>query len=174
MTEVAAPPAPPSSRAEGFVAAGTAIVFLLAVAGLLNAALSGHPLPPTLRTVTAQAHLASILIALPLGISQLLLPKGTLRHRTAGYVWIALMVFTALASFGVHAINPGGFSPIHLLSILTLVLCPVIVLQARRGQVAKHRRAVLGLMTGGLVIAGLLTFLAGRALGQLVMRLFGH
>lgn len=151
---------------------GSAIVFLLAIAALLNGALSSQPMPRDLRGGAVVAHLASVLLALPLGASQLLLPKGTIRHRAVGYVWCALMAFTALVSFAIHTINPGGLSAIHLFSVLTLVLAPVIIYQARTGQVARHQRAVLGLIIGGLVIAGLFTFVPGRALGQLVQRLF--
>ncbi len=168
---------PPVDRARPFVAlaaVGSVIVFLLASAALLNALLAHDPLPADLRNAAVVAHLSSILLALPLGVSQLVLPKGTFRHRTVGYIWVALMIFTALVSFGVHVINPGGFSPIHLLSILTLVVAPLIVYQARRGAVEKHRRAVLGLMIGGLAIAGLFTFLPTRALGMLVLHLFGR
>lgn len=172
MTDATAPPAARPSPLAAVAVAGSAIVFLLASAGLLNMALAGRPLPGALRSAAAAAHLASVLLALPLGVSQLVLPKGTFRHRTVGYVWVALMIFTALISFGVHVINPGGFSPIHLLSIVTLVAAPLIVIRARRGEVEKHRRAVLVLMISGLAIAGLFTFLPGRALGQLVFGLF--
>lgn len=151
---------------------GSSVVFLLATAALLNGALSPAPLPPDLRNAAVIAHLATVLAALPIGVSQLLLPKGTIRHRAAGYAWCGLMTFTALVSFAIHAINPGGLSPIHLFSVLTLVLVPVIIHRARAGQVAKHQRAVLGLIVGGLVIAGLFTFLPGRVLGVLVQRLF--
>ncbi|MEP6473670.1 MAG: DUF2306 domain-containing protein [Gemmatimonadota bacterium] len=154
--------------------AGSGIVFLLAAAGLLNGLVSPLPIPDDLRSAAVVAHLGSVLLALPLGISQLLLPKGTFRHRTVGYVWLALMTFTALVSFAIHTINPGGLSPIHFFSVLTLVFVPIIVIQARRGQVEKHRRAVLGLIIGGLAIAGLFTFLPHRALGVLVLRLIGH
>ncbi len=130
-------------------------------------------MPSDLRGAAVVAHLVSVMLALPLGVSQLVLPKGTFRHRIVGYVWVGLMIFTALVSFSVHVINPGGFSPIHLFSILTLVVAPLIVYRARRGEVAKHQRAVLGLMIGGLGIAGLFTFLPSRALGMLVAHLFG-
>ncbi len=116
-------------------------------------------------------HLATVLLALPLGVSQLVLPKGTLRHRTVGYAWCALMTVTALVSFAIHGINPHGLSPIHLFSVLTLVLVPVIIWRARAGDVARHQRAALGLMIGGLVIAGLFTFVPGRVLGVLLARL---
>ena len=128
-------------------------------------------MPPDLRGATVIGHLATVLAALPLGISQLVLPKGTIRHRAIGYVWCGLMIATAMVSFAIHTINPGSLSAIHLFSVLTLILVPVIVYRARSGQVDKHRRAVLGLIIGGLVIAGLFTFLPGRALGVLVHRL---
>jgi uncharacterized membrane protein len=153
---------------------GSAMVFLLASAALLNAFVAAKPIPDDLRKDAVIAHMASVMLALPIGISQLLLPKGTFRHRTVGYIWLSLMVFTALVSFGIHTINPHGLSPIHLFSVLTLVLAPVIVWQARRGSITGHQRAVLGLMLGGLAIAGLFTFLPGRVLGQLAMGLFGR
>jgi uncharacterized membrane protein len=159
---------------EGVAVAGGAIVFLLAVAGIANAWLARQPMPDAFKDAAVVAHLSTVLVALPLGISQLLLPKGTLRHRTVGYVWVGLMTTTALISFAIHGINPKGLSPIHLFSVLTLVFAPLIVFFARRGQVERHRGAVLGLMLGGLVVAGLFTFIPGRALGQLVFRLFGH
>jgi uncharacterized membrane protein len=159
---------------QGLAVAGGAVVFLLAIAGLGNAWLAHQPMPDIFRNAVVVTHLTTVLAALPLGISQILLPKGTFRHRTVGYVWIVLMVTTAIVSFSIHTINPNGLSWIHIFSVLTLVSAPLIVLYARRGQVEKHRGAVLGLMLGGLVIAGVFTFIPGRALGQLVFRLFGH
>jgi uncharacterized membrane protein len=169
---------PPSSERTGamlpITVVGSAIVLLLATAALLNLLIAHRPIPDAFRSGSVIAHLTSVMLALPIGISQLVLPKGTFRHKTVGYIWLSLMVFTALVSFAIHAINPSGLSPIHLFSVLTLVLAPVIVWHARRGNIAKHRRAVLGLMLGGLAIAGLFTFLPGRALGQLIFGLFGR
>jgi uncharacterized membrane protein len=162
------------STAQTLVVAGGAAVFLLACAGLGNMALGRSPPPADLRNAAVVAHLASVLLALPLGASQLLLPKGTIRHRTVGYIWLALMVFTALVSFAIHAINPGGLSPIHVFSVTTLVGAPFIALSARRGEVERHRRAALGVMGGGLVIAGLFTFIPGRVMGDLLLALLRH
>jgi uncharacterized membrane protein len=153
---------------------GSTIVFLLVLAGFGNAWLSHAALPSTFRIGAVAAHLITVFLALPLGVSQLVLPKGTLRHRTVGYIWCALMIATALISFAVHTINPGGFSAIHLLSLLTLVLVPLIAWFGHTGRVVQHQRMVLGTMLGALVIAGLFTFLPSRALGQLVSRLFHH
>lgn len=157
-------------RLDTLAVAGSAAVLLLALAGLLNYVLARAALPAELGNIAIAAHLSTILLALPLGISQLVLPKGTVRHRVVGYVWLALMVTTALASFGIHTINPnrfGGFSPIHILSALTLAQAPTIALTARRGQIQHHRQGVVWLILGGLVVAGAFTFLPTRLLGQL-------
>jgi len=147
------------------------MIFLLATAAVLNAAFGSAPIPRPLRNAAVLAHLATVMAALPLGVSQLVLPKGTLRHRSLGYIWCGLMTFTALISFAIHQINARGLSPIHLFSVLTLVCVPVIIVQARRHDVEGHRRTVLGLMIGALVIAGFFTFLPSRALGGLLFRL---
>lgn len=170
--------AEPVNRAAGVVTSlvvvGSAAVFLLALAGLGNAWLSHARMPGILKNGAVVVHLTTVFIALPLGLSQLVLPKGTLRHRTIGYIWCALMVVTALVSFAVNTLTPQlPFSPIHVLSALTLVTIPWIIYAARTHRVAQHQRAVLFLMLGGLVVAGLFTFLPSRALGQLVFRLFG-
>lgn len=174
MTQMIQPTAERQSPLQTVTILGSVIVFLLATAALLNLLIAHRPIPEALRSGIVWAHLGTVMLALPIGVAQLLLPKGTFQHRTMGYVWVALMVFTALVSLAIHTINPGGLSPIHLFSILTLITAPNIVWQARRHDVTKHRRAVLGLMLGALGIAGLFTFLPGRALGQLVFSLFGR
>jgi uncharacterized membrane protein len=152
---------------------GSSIVFLLALAALGNMiVLQNATPPPALRQGVVIAHLATVLLALPLGVSQLVLPKGTMRHRIVGYIWCALMTITAIVSFSVHVINPGHLSLIHIFSVMTLVFIPPIILFARAGNVARHQRSVLGLMLGSLVIAGLFTFVPGRVLGDLVQGWF--
>src|SRR5437660_802907 len=143
MADALAPAAQRQSPLLGITVVGSAVVFLLATAGLLNLLIAHRPIPDSLRNGAVVAHLASVMLALPIGVSQLLLPKGTLRHRTVGYIWIGLMVFTALVSFAIHTIVRNGLSPIHLFSVLTLVVAPNIVWQARHHNVAKHRNAVL-------------------------------
>ena len=83
------------------------------------------------------------------------------------------MMVTALASFAIHSINPNGLSPIHIFSVMTLIAVPLIWYFARTHQVERHRDSALGLIVGGIVIAGLFTFLPQRALGQLLLRLLG-
>ena len=110
--------------------------------------------------------------AFALGIVQLASPKGTLPHRTLGWIWVILMAIVAISSFWIHQIRlVGPFSPIHLLSIFTLIMLPLAVWRARRHQVAGHRRVMILTFAGGLVIAGLFTFVPGRIMHAVV---FGH
>jgi uncharacterized membrane protein len=110
-----------------------------------------------------QLHAFAAMSAFTLGVVQLAAPKGTLPHRTVGWIWATLMLGIVVSSFFIHEIRLWGpFSPIHLLSIFTLVMLPLAVLRARRHNVDGHRNAMLGLFFGALVIAGAFTFLPGR------------
>jgi uncharacterized membrane protein len=112
-----------------------------------------------------QMHAFAAMGAFALGLVQLAAPKGTLPHRTIGWIWVTLMAVIALSSFFIHQIRlVGPFSPIHLLSIFTLVMLPFAVLHARHHAVKKHRGAMIGIFVGGLVIAGAFTFLPGRVM----------
>jgi uncharacterized membrane protein len=84
-------------------------------------------------------------------------------HRVLGWTWVGLMLVVALSSFWIHELRLWGpWSPIHLLSILTLSTVPLAVLAARRHRVRAHRNAMITIFLGALVIAGLFTFLPGR------------
>lgn len=110
-----------------------------------------------------QAHAFAAMAAFALGLVQFMAPKGTLPHRTIGFIWLALMLTVALSSFWIHEIRLWGpWSPIHLISIYVLIMIPVAITFARRHNVRGHARTVIGMFVGGLVIAGLFTFLPGR------------
>ena len=130
-------------------------------------------LAPLLNAAPAiQLHAFAALAAFALGVVQLSAPKGTLPHRTAGWIWALLMVVVAGSSFFIHELRVWGeWSPIHLLSIFTLVTLPLAVMHARRHRVVRHRNAMLAIFTGALVIAGIFTFWPGRIMHAV---LFGH
>ncbi|MEJ0077003.1 MAG: DUF2306 domain-containing protein [Alphaproteobacteria bacterium] len=110
-----------------------------------------------------QVHAFAAMAVFALGLVQFAAPKGTLPHRTIGFIWVALMAMIALSSFWIHEIRlVGPFSPIHLLSIFTLVMLPLAVLHAHRHRVMEHRKAMISIFLGALVIAGAFTFLPGR------------
>jgi uncharacterized membrane protein len=96
-------------------------------------------------------HAFAAMTAFLLGVVQLAAPKGTLPHRTLGWVWISLMVLVAVSSFWIHQIRlVGPWSPIHLLSIFTLVMLPLGAWMAHRHRVADHRRIMILTFSGAL------------------------
>src|ERR1700738_5508416 len=112
-----------------------------------------------------QIHAFTAIGAFGLGAIQLAAPKGTIPHRTIGWIWAGLMLAVVLSSFFIHTIRLWGpFSPIHLLSIFTLAMLPLAVWRARQHDVRKHRRAMMRLFVGALVIAGIFHFLPRRTM----------
>jgi len=110
-----------------------------------------------------QLHAFAAIAAFALGAVQLAAPKGTIPHRLFGWLWAGLMLTVVLSSFFIHEIRLWGpWSPIHLLSIFTLVMLPLAVWRARWHDVRRHQRAMVGLFAGALVIAGIFTFMPGR------------
>ena len=116
-----------------------------------------------------QVHAMAALAAFALGAVQLAAPKGTLPHRLVGWLWALLLLTVIISSFFIHTIRWWGpFSPIHLLSLFTLVMLPLAVLHARRHDVRRHGRAMISLFAGALLIAGVFTFLPGRIMHAVV------
>jgi uncharacterized membrane protein len=116
-----------------------------------------------------QLHAFAAMAAFGLGVVQLAAPKGTLPHRTIGWIWVVLMLAVSLSAFFIHEIRLWGeWSPIHLIAIYTLAMLPLAVWRAHRHEVARHRRAMIGIFLGALVIAGLFTLLPGRIMHAVV------
>ncbi|MGJ3232990.1 MAG: DUF2306 domain-containing protein [Oceanicaulis sp.] len=109
-----------------------------------------------------QSHAVAASAALLLGAVQFIAPKGTIPHRTLGYVWCVLMGFTAISAVFIRDINDGGFSWVHLLVPITLFGTVELAVRARRGLTAKHRASALVLIVAALLLPGLITFLPGR------------
>jgi uncharacterized membrane protein len=117
-----------------------------------------------------QIHAFAAMGAFALGLVQLTAPKGTLPHRTIGYVWVALMTVICVTSFWIHDLRVwGAWSPIHLLSIFTLATLPFAILHARRHRVSEHRNAMIAMFAGALLIAGMFTLLPGRIMNAVVL-----
>ncbi|HTS39894.1 MAG TPA: DUF2306 domain-containing protein [Xanthobacteraceae bacterium] len=121
-------------------------------------------LAPLLNASSAiQLHAFAAMTAFVLGLVQLAAPKGTLPHRTVGWIWVTLMIVVCVTAFFIHQLRIWGqWSPIHLLAIFTLVMLPLGVWHAHRHAVQRHRWTMIGIFTGALLIAGLFTFYPGR------------
>ena len=110
-----------------------------------------------------QIHAFAAMAAFALGAVQLAAPKGTLPHRTLGWVWVALMLVISGSSFLIHGIKMWGpWSPIHMLSVVTPIMLVVAILAARAHRVRAHKIAMTSIFAGALALAGLFTLVPGR------------
>lgn len=116
-----------------------------------------------------QLHVYAAVAAALLGAVVLWRRKGTRLHRMLGRVWVLLMLVVAGSSFFIHTIRLWGpFSPIHLLSVATILGLAAAIWRIRSGDVAGHRAAMRSLYAGALGIAGLFTLLPGRLMSKVV------
>lgn len=152
--------------------AGAAITLAPGMMNFSGVAIEPHA--PDLSVLAAaplaiQLHLAAAGAAFFLGLMQFVLPKGAGLHRTTGWIWVVLIAAAAISSLFIRQLNHGAFSLIHILSGWTLVVLPMAIYAARRGEIAKHRSGMTGLFVGGLLIAGSLAFLPGRLMWRLFL-----
>lgn len=116
-----------------------------------------------------QLHAFAVMSAFALGLVQFAASKDTLPHRTIGWIWVVLVVAVAASSFFIHELRLWGpWSPIHFLSIFTLVMLPLGVWRARHHQVQRHHWTMISIFVGAPVIAGLFTLLPGRIMHAVV------
>lgn len=117
-----------------------------------------------------QIHAFAALLLIPLTLTIFAIRRGSPLHKKLGWAWVIGMVSVALSSFWVHEIRlVGSFSPIHLLSVLSLVTLVIAITAIRRRNVRRHRTAMLWLVWGALVGAGAFTLLPGRIMHSVVM-----
>lgn len=120
-----------------------------------------------------QIHAATVVPAFFLGTWLIFFStKGARRHRVVGFVYLALMTITAIAALFIHQIPAidifHGFGPIHIFSIVTLSGVVGALRGAWTHNIRMHRRSMLGVYIGGLLIAGSFAFLPGRIMHSVV------
>lgn len=101
-------------------------------------------------TLLIAAHAGGAVLALLLGTVMVTRRKGTRAHRRLGRVWMVLMYWVVLSSFGITRLHPGRLSWIHGLSAFTFVSLTMAWRAARQGDVRGHRGWALG-SYGGLL-----------------------
>ena len=122
-----------------------------------------------------QLHLAAVMPALLLGAWLLLGKKGGPRHRLLGKIYLGLMVVAALSA----AVLPAQVGPtvsigslrlgfLHLLVLLTLRGVWMAFHTIRKGDIRAHKRHMVMLYFGALMIAGLFSLAPGRLLHRVV------
>tara|TARA_R100001369_G_scaffold20215_1_gene37206 strand:- start:24366 stop:24710 length:345 start_codon:yes stop_codon:yes gene_type:complete len=98
----------------------------------------------------------------------LIIKKGTQIHKQLGRIYMILMLFTAIVTLFMPA-DVGGrvlnhFGWIHLFSFLTIWTVPTAYLAIKKGNVKAHKRKMILLYFGALIIAGGFTLMPGRYL----------
>ncbi len=115
-------------------------------------------------------HLVTVVPCFLIGTLLLLIKKGTIVHRGFGRVYMVLMLFTAVvtlfmpADIGPQFLNHFGW--IHSFSFLTIWTVPTAYLAIKKGNVKAHKRKMILLYFGAIVIAGGFTFVPGRYLHE--------
>lgn len=85
------------------------------------------------------AHLSVAAGSLLLGAVMLFRRKGDGLHKAIGRTWATAMAFVAVTSFFIPTFDPTQWSPIHGLSVITLIALFYAVRAIRRGNVRGHR-----------------------------------
>lgn len=119
--------------------------------------------------VAIKLHLFAAVAALALGGVLMSLRKGRLFHRTAGWMWVGLVSLVAGSSLFITSLNHGKLSLLHLFTGWTLIILPMAVMWAKRHDVARHRRTMMGLFYGGFAINAFIAFIPGRAMWMLFL-----
>jgi uncharacterized membrane protein len=116
--------------------------------------------------LSIQTHIVGVTAAIVIGVVILTLPKGTGLHRTIGWSWVTAMSVVAITSVWMVA-DVGGINPLHAFTAVTVVSLYVGLTGIRRGDVRRHAGAMMGLLLGGLLLAGVFAFIPGRTMWRM-------
>ena len=120
-----------------------------------------HPIP---------IHAIMAMIAIILGAIQLFMKKGGTIHKLLGRIWIGIMMFVAITSFFIHEIKLwGAYSPIHLLSLLTIFTLGLAIYYVRIGNIKRHKQTMIATYFFALIVAGFFTLMPGRVMHHILI-----
>ena len=114
-------------------------------------------------------HLFTALLALVLGAVLMTVRKGRTFHRVAGWVWVSLVLTTAGATLFITSLNHGRWSLLHLFTGWVLLALPLAVIWAKRREVSRHRKTMMGLFYGGFAVNLLIALIPGRTLWMMFL-----
>lgn len=149
------------NRSERILGALVVVLFAAALAAVIKGRAQWNEIP-----WQVWVHLLTIGIALAITPAMMWRQRGDGMHRLLGWIWAISMLVTAILSFDIRLINQGSLSYIHILSVITLVGVPVLVISARRRDLKRHRGQARGFVIGALLVAGFFTFPFNRLLGS--------
>jgi uncharacterized membrane protein len=117
------------------------------------------------------AHLYTVVPCFVIGTVLLLIKKGSSIHKTLGRIYMPLMLITALITLFMPAqVGPQlifHFGWIHSFSFLTIYTVPTAYIAIKKGNVKAHKRKMILLYFGAIIIAGGFTLAPGRYLHNL-------
>ena len=120
-------------------------------------------------------HMSAAIGAVLIGPVALWARKGRAQrprlHRAFGYAWVTLMIVTALSAIFIRDFalpNLAGYTPIHLLVPVTVLGLVGAFYALAKGNIVRHRQAMVSLYVGACVVAGGFSLLPGRLLGNLL------
>lgn len=115
-------------------------------------------------------HLATVIPCFVIGTALILIKKGTVIHNRFGAVYMILMLVTSLVTLFMPAqVGPtvvGHFGWIHSFSLLTIYTVPTAYFAIKKGDIKAHKRKMILLYFGAIIIAGGFTFAPGRYLHE--------
>ena len=112
-------------------------------------------------------HFLAAVLAIVLGLINLVSEKGTFQHRIIGWFWLIIMIFVTIPSFWIREINEGDFSWIHLLTIWTIISMGISIISIKKDNVRRHAAFMVGTMVGA-VIAGGFAVMPGRFISEMI------
>ena len=116
-------------------------------------------------------HLVTVIPCFIIGTMLILIKKGNRFHRQFGRIYMILMLITAVVTLfmpvqvGPRILNHFGW--IHSFSFLTIYTVPTAYLAIKNGNIKSHKRKMILLYFGAIVVAGGFTFFPGRYLYEL-------
>lgn len=105
-------------------------------------------------------HLAAVLPALAVGGLVLLRKKGTLGHKVAGWIWVALMLVVDISAF---FLQREGYSWIHIFAVINLVSISAGIIFIKNRKFFAHAACMVGAYVG-TAAAGVGALMPGRYL----------
>ncbi len=119
--------------------------------------------------ISVQWHVGFAIMAVFLGPFALFRTRRDWVHKITGRIWVFAMLGASISSFFIHSIGLiGPFSPIHILSVITLIGLFYGVRAARQRNFIAHGRTMRALYIQALIGAGVFTFLPGRRMNALI------
>lgn len=118
-----------------------------------------------------QLHVAAALPAVVVGPFALFGRTSWRLHKVIGYAWVTAMMVLATSGLFIPSHDLaviGHMGPIHLFSFISLWGITNGVWLARQGRIGEHRMAMKWTWYGAMGAAGLLNFLPGRTINQIV------